>query len=478
MRASVVLLSGTMQNRSPLATHRQRRAKSSGLTQMSLVEHALCPLDPSLSLKPNFIQETSYYYTDANRHRKQAHVRIFCPQGLSASDEFYLWGLLAIALSQQTAVAELSATPYFCLRQLGFGDAAHSSGGYGFSHFRRAIARLASVSYHNDHFYDPVRGEHRQVAFGFFSYSLPLQAESSRAWRFMWDPIFFEFCQAASGALAFDLPTYRELDIASRRLYLLLKKIFWRHEETPEFDLRHLAVDVLGFAPSQPTWKLKQKVTRAVEVLIGSEILRLPPEVPSVTQLFSKRAAGQYAVRFYRGAHFERSTSSFSSDAVTNSPFYDQLTAIGFDEPSIQRILRTYDAQTISVWTDITLAARERRGIEFFRTSPQAYFMDSVKHAAAGTRTPPDWWRQLRVEEERLRRAEGTSQDQVGSERKFEEYLAHEARDTFDNVIQKVFMGLRASGASEPDARDRAAYIARMNLRAHFLREHPEFRED
>ncbi|MGD0896628.1 MAG: hypothetical protein ABR915_02250 [Thermoguttaceae bacterium] len=41
----------------------------------------------------------------------------------------------------------------------------------------------------HDHFYDPIRGEHRDVGFGFFSYSLPLDPRSSRAWRFAWAPV-------------------------------------------------------------------------------------------------------------------------------------------------------------------------------------------------------------------------------------------------------------------------------------------------
>jgi hypothetical protein len=73
-------------------------------------------------------------------------------------------------------------------------------------------------------------------------YSLPLDPGSSRAWRFAWDPIFFEFCSAAAGALRFDFATYRSFDPATRRLYLLLKKVFWRSDSSPDFDLHDLAL--------------------------------------------------------------------------------------------------------------------------------------------------------------------------------------------------------------------------------------------
>ena len=103
------------------------------------------------------------------------------------------------------------------------------------------------MSYRNDHFYDPIRGEHRDVGFGFLSYSLPLDPHSSRVWRFAWDPIFFEFCQAVAGSLRFDFHTYRSLDPACRRLYLLLRKIFWRSDVSPDFDLQRPRRQRLGF---------------------------------------------------------------------------------------------------------------------------------------------------------------------------------------------------------------------------------------
>ena len=174
-------------------------------------------------------------------------VRIACPDGLSPTDEFYLWGLLSLTFSQPKPSPDFYATPYYCLRQLGCIDQKEArTGGKRFALFRNAISRLSAVSYRNDRFYDPVRGEHRQVGFGFLSYSLPVDPGSSRAWRFAWDPIFFEFCSAAAGSLRFDLDVYRTLDPASRRLYLLLKKIFWRCDASPNFELRDLTVNVLG----------------------------------------------------------------------------------------------------------------------------------------------------------------------------------------------------------------------------------------
>jgi hypothetical protein len=244
-----------------------------GHAQLSLVEHALCPLDAASSLGQAFTHQTEYLYTDDNRHRCKARVRVACPDGLSPSDEFYLWGLLSLTFSQPQPTHDFYATPYYCLRHLECIDPEMNRGGKNFSLFRSSVSRLSTVSYRNDRFYDPIRGEHRDVGFGFLSYSLPLDPKSSRAWRIAWDPTFFEFCQAAAGALRFDFQTYRSLDPACRRLYLLFKKIFWRSEYSPAFDMRDLAVNVLGFSVSHECWKLKQKLLRCIEVLLDQRII-------------------------------------------------------------------------------------------------------------------------------------------------------------------------------------------------------------
>ena len=54
--------------------------------------------------------QSRYWYTDQNRHRKEARVRIACPDGLSPTDEFYLWGLLSLTFSQAKPSADFYAT--------------------------------------------------------------------------------------------------------------------------------------------------------------------------------------------------------------------------------------------------------------------------------------------------------------------------------------------------------------------------------
>ncbi len=173
------------------------------------MEHALCPLDVREALLPGSLHIVHYEYTDKNRNRKTATANVASPLGLSPNDEFYLYGLLALTFAQPEPSIDFYATPHWCLRQLGIvGPDAEQ--GKRYTIFRQALRRLAGVVYENDRFYDPTRGEHRQVAFGFLKYSLPIDPASSRAWQLVWDPQFFRFCQATAGSFQFDLPPVRE----------------------------------------------------------------------------------------------------------------------------------------------------------------------------------------------------------------------------------------------------------------------------
>jgi hypothetical protein len=330
---------------------------------------------------------------------------------LSAQDEFYLWGLLALTFAQSEPEIEFCATPHYCLRQLGVIDQHVRRGGRQYRQFAAALERLSTVGYQNHAFFDPIRGEHRRVSFGLFKYSMPQNLESSRAWRIVWDPLFFEVIRAIGGHLQFDLQTYRELDPATRRLFLFASKIFRRRGRTPALDLRYLGVQVLGFAPSVATRDLKAKISRCVRRLVEREIVR--PVDPKAT--FERAANGAVSVCLDRGPYFKRRRRNGRMGEVIESPLVEPLRAIGVDEGAIARILKEHPVRLVQEWVDITLSAGERFGPDFFRRSPAAFFIDNLKHAAVGKRTPPDWWHELRCAERRRRavrtkeRAKGTS---------------------------------------------------------------------
>ena len=454
----------------------RHRSLTSANAQLSLVEHALCPLDSEVSLQPNSVFETSYFFSDRSRNRKQATVRIGGLDGLSAHDELYLWGLLALALSQPEPGAEFMATPYFCLRRLGIVDETNK-GGREFELFRAAIKRLAGIHYQNDFFYDPIRGEHRAVSFGFLSYSLPLGDDSGRAWRFVWDSLFFELAQANGGALRFDLSLYRQLGPAARRLYLFLKKLFWRAEETPVLNLRHVAVDVLGFAATTETTPLRWKVAHCIEQLRKAEIVLLPAGVSDARRLFRKQSKGQYVFQLVRGPRFNAQGDERLAEP-TDSPHYEPLKSIGLDDRMIARVIHQYSPRLIEQWADITLAARERQGESFFTKSPQAYFIDNLKAAKASHRTPPDWWHELRKQELARQRDQQKSKSQFFRDDAFEEYLRDEAREAFDGVMSRLMDDLQKSGRSANECQEQARQFTRTHFRNRFRTENPEWGGD
>ena len=307
---------------------------------------------------------------------------------MSSSDELYLWGLLALTLSQSDSTGNLVATPHWCLRQLGLIDAKSRRGGRQYKQFSDAIRRLSVVNYLNNAFYDPVRAEHRNVSFGFFSYSLPKNPDSNRSWCIAWDPIFFEMVKAGAGQFRFDLAVYRQLDAASRRLFLFASKILYRRSTLPNLTVRKLAVDILGNSNSVATRDLKIKVQRCLSRLTELGVF-------SETSI-RRIKAGTYLVQATRGRHFDANLKNQITASSFDCPLVESLVGLGCTPGVARNIKRKYKRHDVERWLDITQAALEKHGQAFFKRSAVAYLIDSLKASASGTRTPPDWWLALR----------------------------------------------------------------------------------
>ena len=363
--------------------------RSIGVGQLSLVEHALCPLASSTT--ENLIHSAGYRYSTSDRKRKTANVRVFAPLGLAPADELYLWGLLNLTISQRETDASLTATPHWCLKQMGMIDAKTRRGGRQYQRFSHAIKRLSVVNYLSDAFYDPARSEYRRVSFGFLSYSLPLNPKSSRAWTIQWDPVFFELIRAKGGSMRFDFELYRSFDPASRRLFLFVLKVAYRKGRLPVLDLRSLAVDLLGLSPTLATRDMKVKVQRTLRRLETANVISNP--------LVKRIKTGVFIVRYERGSYLNLTPKCLSQNLPADSPLMDGLLEIGFEDAAAARIIRRYPSRLVAQWTDVTQAALERFGKSHFRVSPMAYFVDSIKKAAEGIRTPPDWWHDAKRKE-------------------------------------------------------------------------------
>jgi len=315
-----------------------------------------------------------------------------------------------LTLSQPDDRSDLVATPHWCLKQLEIVNSGSGRGGEQYRLFRDALRRLSVTSYLCDAFYDPIRAEHREISFHFFSYNLPANPSSSRVWRLSWNQTFFELAKHGASHLRFDLELYRSLDPASRRLFLLVSKIFHRRATLPQFGLRYLAVEALGFSPDVAMRDLRMKVLRCLKrldacgVTCNSEVTRV--------------AKNRYVINAQRGRHFDRDTVS-ESNSRELQPVLETLIGIGFDIGAANRLICRYPVRLLEEWADITQAKRERQGRGAFRRTPMAFFVDSVSKAHKGQRTPPDWWHELRRAERKQNDIGGDSQklfNQIRSE--------------------------------------------------------------
>ncbi len=103
--------------------------------------------------------------------------------------------------------------------------------------------------------------------------------------------------------------------------------------------------------------------------------------------------------------------------------------------------------------------------------------MDGIKRAATGQGRWPDWWLQLRKDEERVQREEqrrgsgfffGDKACQAKEEKEFEEFLRTEVADEFHKKLQRVFRQFTDAGKNEPEAREYAEKMTRMHFRRRF----------
>ncbi len=449
-----------MANQSTVQRQKTSTAFSRGLAQHSLVEHSLCLLNSRRSLTPGAKHVVSYDFTDKNRNRKTATATISAANGLNANDEMLLNGLLSLTFSQPDASLDFYATPYWCMKQLGIVDKDRTQG-YRFTQFKDALHRLAGVTYSNDRFYDPVRGEHREVIFGLLKYSLPL-GNSSRAWRLIWDPQFFRNCETIKGSFQFDFDVYRKLDPASRRLFLLLNKIFHRNDTSPRFDVRSLAVNTLGYSSDMRTSDLKQKLLRSSRKMHDLGVIATP-DCMTLQQTISKKRPGEFAICFHKGANTGLSNSA--NQKPVESPLAEPLTLLGFEALAVNRILKGHSRSSIQQWIDITQAAVERDQI---KTTPQAFFMYYIKEAKAKRTTPPDWWRELKKQEFEKRQSSTTKSTSSCANETFAKFLADEGKAAFEKTTADIFETCKRAGQDAGTAHSNAVQHARTVARREF----------
>jgi len=202
-----------------------------------------------------------------------------------------------------------------------------------------------------------------------------------------------------------------------------------------------VAEQILGVASSVSLRDKKARLLRCVNQLSDLDVI----ERGDITRV----GKGKFAMVFHRGSAFRRP----ATDSAFESPLHESLLSIGFDVVGADRILRRFKHRLVREWIDITLAARERFGPHFFKRGAPAFLTDNLKHATAGCRTPPDWWSELRREEQRAsaERAKGVHATSAGIDQ-----LAPNAADAVNDVYGSIFAQFLAAGQPEDVARENA----------------------
>lgn len=231
---------------------------------------------------------------------------------------------------------------------------------------------------------------------------------------------------------------------------------------------------VLGFSENMKVKQLKWKLDRCVQRLSDLGIVALPEDKP-----YEKHGVGRYSLALRRGPYFSTKRIDTLRLSPEESALVDPLRSIGLDDAAVRRVLREYPTAVVREWADITLAAHERHGDKFFKKSAAAFFIDNIQHAAAGKRSVPDWWRDLRRQEFDRQRAEEREQMQGVAEQMeeqtFRAYLEGEAREAFAQVMQQTVRDLMSRGQTREDAEEAGSYMVKLHFRNRFRREHPGF---
>lgn len=335
-----------------------------GMSQVSLVETALCPLDyrPGESLR--HISEFIYY--DSEKRRRVGKVTVKSPSGLSPTDELILYGLLAITFADSKPAMELTATPHFICRQLGL-----PIGGDHYKRLRESIRRLSEVTYQNSAWWDKPRSQHRELAFHFLSYDLPTDAGLELAvdehgrepWTIFWDPLFFRLMNQSRGFIWFDFASYRALkNAAARRGFLLLQKIFHHREVSPQFDLRAFAVEQLGYSAELEMKSIRQKVKSLIRTWQEQGIVNAGVDAE---EFFIHKGPGKWSLCLPRGPRFTKAIPRpwTRINQPMNHPAYDILQRLELGHQEIVEIFSKYSDQMIRVTqTAMTAESLARQG--------------------------------------------------------------------------------------------------------------------
>lgn len=352
----------------------QRRFKlppidKTGHAQLSVIETALWPLDPSIVDGP--VWQTAYDF-GSRKSRQRANVRVFSPLGFQPTDNYPLWALLSLTFDKCGDEPLLLTNPNYCLDYLGY-----THGGSGRRLLFDQLDRLAAVSYHNDNFYNPLTQTFQRVAFGFFSIWIPRDLDSEESWGIQWDPQFYKLSRATGGSLLFDLGVFKKHTPSARQLLLKAQDRFYRFTPRDRFIVYNVddLTRHLGYSSDRPAKKRRAALKQNVVALMEDGIFELGRGQTRVDDLFFKRSVGDWFVRLYPGPYFHTPTSHnkvANAQEHHDDPLYQPLRRIGFSDADVRRIFHRFTRGLIQRKVRTTeLAMTNPHGFPGFKTTRQ-----------------------------------------------------------------------------------------------------------
>lgn len=405
-----------------------------GMSQVSLVETALSPLDyqPGTALR----HITEFVYYDADRQRRAGTVTVKAPGGLSPTDELVLYGMLAITFADPRPVPELTATPHYLCRQLGL-----PIGGDHYKRLRESMHRLSEVVYRNSAWWDRQRGQHRDVGFHFLSHDLPTASDhrtddqDREPWTILWDPLFFRLMDTSRGFVWFDFDTYRALrNPAARRGYLLLRKIFHHRETSPRFDMRAFATQQLGYAAGLEPKSIRQKLKSLIATWQEQGIV--DPETDTES-FFERKGPGEWTLILRRGPRFAEPADrpSLPTGRAADHPSYEILAHLDLTHAEIVDIQRRYRDNLIYV----VRAAQMARSVQKQTGDPDGArsafmeYLNKIDSYGEGATDEAELDRSRKIYEQRKQEAESEWKTRTGQPQEAEgETIAQDVfRHTF-----------------------------------------------
>ena len=123
--------------------------------------------------------------------------------------------------------------------------------------------------------------------------------------------------------MRFNLRLYSELDVASRRLFLFVNKMFSRRTTSPSLALKHLGNEILGYSPTMSSADLKIRVKKAIRRLQAVGVIN------DEKLFFARDKHGRQVITLKRHKDYLVNRNRITQ---IESPFFEQLIEIGMDD--------------------------------------------------------------------------------------------------------------------------------------------------